>query len=386
LEPIKVVKRDGIEENFNINKIFNAVKSSASNCVSDYDAHNIATDITNRVSSKIVHDTSVEAIQDVVEKTLMSSKYKDIAKHYIAYRAERNRIREEKSNLIKEVEGLFNTDNEDVILENSNKDSNRIPTQRDLLAGVISKDYALNHLLPHRVTEAHKDGLLHYHDLDYSPMFGSYNCQLMGYEKMLKNGFKMGNVDIEQPRSIRTACTVLTQIMAQVASESYGGLTANNIDIVMAPYVTKSYNRYLEEAKKFNITDAEGYSKAKTEKEVYDAFQTVEYQINTLSTTNGQSPFSTLSFGLGTSWEERIIQQVILEVRIEGIGKRKKTPTFPKLCFVLKDGLNLKQGDPNYDIKQLAMKCQRKRIYPDLLNYDQVVKVTGSFKAPMGRR
>ncbi len=129
--------------------------------------------------------------------------------------------------------------------------------------------------------------------------------------------------------------------------------------------------------------DAEGYARARTEKECYDAFQSLEYEVNTLHTANGQTPFVTFGFGLGTSWESRLIQQSILRNRIAGLGKNRKTAVFPKLVFAIRDGLNHKFGDPNYDIKQLALECASKRMYPDILNYDQVVKVTGSFKTPM---
>lgn len=139
-------------------------------------------------------------------------------------------------------------------------------------------------------------------------------------------------------------------------------------------------------AEEWQIPDAEGYARARTEKECYDAFQSLEYEVNTLHTANGQTPFVTFGFGLGTSWESRLIQQSILRNRIAGLGKNRKTAVFPKLVFAIRDGLNHKFGDPNYDIKQLALECASKRMYPDILNYDQVVKVTGSFKTPMGCR
>lgn len=139
-------------------------------------------------------------------------------------------------------------------------------------------------------------------------------------------------------------------------------------------------------AQEWQIADKEAYANARTEKECYDAFQSLEYEVNTLHTANGQTPFVTFGFGLGTSKEARLIQRSILENRMAGLGKNRKTAVFPKLVFAIKDGLNHKFGDPNYDIKQLALECASKRMYPDILNYDQVVKVTGSFKTPMGCR
>lgn len=155
---------------------------------------------------------------------------------------------------------------------------------------------------------------------------------------------------------------------------------------MLAPFVTASYNKHRKTAEEWSIPDAEGYANSRTIKECYDAFQSLEYEVNTLHTANGQTPFVTFGFGLGTSWESRLIQESILRNRIAGLGKNRKTAVFPKLVFAIRDGLNHKKGDPNYDIKQLALECASKRMYPDILNYDQVVKVTGSFKTPMGCR
>ena len=261
-----------------------------------------------------------------------------------------------------------------------------IPTQRDLLAGIVAKHYARQHLLPRDVVQAHERGDIHYHDLDYSPFFPMFNCMLIDLKGMLTQGFKMGNAEIEPPKSISTATAVTAQIIAQVASHIYGGTTINRIDEVLAPFVTASYNKHRKTAEEWNIPDAEGYANSRTIKECYDAFQSLEYEVNTLHTANGQTPFVTFGFGLGTSWESRLIQESILRNRIAGLGKNRKTAVFPKLVFAIRDGLNHKKGDPNYDIKQLALECASKRMYPDILNYDQVVKVTGSFKTPMGCR
>ncbi len=213
-----------------------------------------------------------------------------------------------------------------------------------------------------------------------------FNCMLIDLEGMLTHGFKMGNAEIDTPKSILTATAVTAQIIAQVASHIYGGTTINRIDEVLAPYVTASYKKHKQVAEEWNIPEAETYARARTEKECYDAFQSLEYEVNTLHTANGQTPFVTFGFGLGDSWESRLIQQSILKNRIHGLGKNKKTAVFPKLVFAIKDGLNLKQDDPNYDIKKLALECASKRMYPDILNYDQIVKVTDSFKTPMGCR
>lgn len=288
--------------------------------------------------------------------------------------------------MLEEIRGLMAQTHTELLNENANKDGRVIPTQRDLLAGIVAKHYAKQFLLPTAVAEAHEKGELHFHDLDYAPFFPMFNCMLIDLEGMLTQGFKMGNADIDTPRSISTATAVTAQIIAQVASHIYGGTTVNRIDEVLAPYVTSSYQKHLQVARQWEIPDARAYARQRTEKECFDAFQSLEYEVNTLHTANGQTPFVTFGFGLGTSWESRLIQESILKNRLAGLGKNRKTAVFPKLVFAIKDGINHKAGDGNYDIKQLALACAAKRMYPDILNVEQVEAVTGSFKTPMGCR
>ncbi|EEY52716.1 ribonucleotide reductase of class III (anaerobic) large subunit [Vibrio cholerae CT 5369-93] len=331
-------------------------------------------------------EVHITEIQTLVENELMQGPYKALARSYIEYRHDRDVAREKQSKLTKEIEGLIQESNADLLNENANKDGKVIPTQRDLLAGIVAKHYAKTRILPRDVVQAHESGDIHYHDLDYAPFFPMFNCMLIDLKGMLTHGFKMGNAEIDTPKSISTATAVTAQIIAQVASHIYGGTTINRIDEVLAPYVTASYEKHLEIAREWDIHSPEAFAKARTEKECYDAFQSLEYEVNTLHTANGQTPFVTFGFGLGTSWESRLIQQSILKNRIAGLGKNRKTAVFPKLVFAIKDGLNHKAEDPNYDIKQLALECASKRMYPDILNYDKVVEVTGSFKTPMGCR
>lgn len=193
------------------------------------------------------------------------------------------------------------------------------------------------------------------------------NCMLVDFKGMLGNSFHLGNAELDSPKSITTACAVTAQIIAQVASHTYGGTSFNRIDEVLAPYVTASYNKHFNKGLQVYERDevkANEYAQELTEKECYDAFQGLEYEINTLHTANGQTPFCTLGFGLGESYEARLIQKCILKVRIDGLGKRHKTAVFPKLVFAIKKGLNFKKGDPNYDIKRLAVECATKRMYP----------------------
>lgn len=331
-------------------------------------------------------EVHIAEIQTLVENELMQGPYKALARSYIEYRHDRDVAREKQSKLTREIEGLIQESNADLLNENANKDGKVIPTQRDLLAGIVAKHYAKTRILPRDVVQAHEEGDIHYHDLDYAPFFPMFNCMLIDLKGMLTHGFKMGNAEIDTPKSISTATAVTAQIIAQVASHIYGGTTINRIDEVLAPYVTASYEKHLDIAREWEISNPEAFAKARTEKECYDAFQSLEYEVNTLHTANGQTPFVTFGFGLGTCWESRLIQQSILKNRIAGLGKNRKTAVFPKLVFAIKDGLNHKAEDPNYDIKQLALECASKRMYPDILNYDKVVEITGSFKTPMGCR
>ncbi|TKB57553.1 anaerobic ribonucleoside-triphosphate reductase [Ferrimonas aestuarii] len=381
-----VIKRDGCQVPFNSARIREAIGRAALAVDVKDDSYvlDLATQIESELTdSKEVH---IDEIQRLVENKLMAGAYKGVARAYIEYRHDRDVARETNSRLNKEIRGLVDQSNASLLHENANKDSKVIPTQRDLLAGIVAKHYATRHILPRDVVAAHEAGEIHYHDLDYAPFFPMFNCMLIDLDGMLTGGFKMGNAEIDVPKSISTATAVTAQIIAQVASHIYGGTTINRIDEVLAPYVTKSYEKHLEVANEWQIGDVEAYAKARVEKECYDAFQSLEYEVNTLHTANGQTPFVTFGFGLGTTWQSRLIQQSILKVRMVGLGKNHKTPVFPKLVFAIKDGLNHKSDDPNYDIKKLALECASKRMYPDILNYDKVVEVTGSFKTPMGCR
>lgn len=383
----EVIKRDGCRVSFDQNRIYQAVLT-ASEVVKEGGpvfARMITDHVCERFSNR--HEAvDIAEIQQAVENELMNTDLKAVARAYIEYRHDRDIQRSKRSALYKEIQGLVEQSSADILNENANKDAKVIPTQRDLLAGIVARQFAKQHMLPADVVAAHERGEIHYHDLDYSPFFGMFNCMLIDLDNMLSNGFKMGNAEIDTPHSIATATAVTAQIIAQVASHIYGGTTINRIDEVLAPYVEASYQKHLATANEWEIPKPEAYAHQRTAKECYDAFQSLEYEINTLHTSNGQTPFVTLSFGLGESWQSRLIQKSILRNRIDGLGINHKTAIFPKLVFTIKEGLNRQPTDPNYDVKQLALQCSARRMYPDILNYDQVVKVTGSFKAPMGCR
>lgn len=382
---IKVIKRDGTVVAFSFERIVHAVNSACAEC--GISSTRIGDDVAAKVYSVVseMSEVGITDIQNIVETQLMSVN-PEVAIRYIEYRHDRDIERDKKSKLNEEIRGLVEQSNTEILNENANKDAKVIPTQRDLLAGIVAKHYAKQHILPRDIVAAHERGEIHFHDLDYSPFFPMFNCMLIDIPGMLTRGFKMGNAEIETPKSITTAAAQVAQIIAQTASHIFGGTTIDAIDIALEPYVTKSYEKQLKIAHEWQIADAEKFARSRTEKECYDAFQALEYEVNTLHTANGQTPFVTFGFGLGTSWESRLIQQSILKIRIAGLGKNKKTAIFPKLVFAIRDGLNYKQGDQNYDIKKLALECASKRMYPDILNYDKVVEITGSFKSPMGCR
>ncbi|MEC5342599.1 anaerobic ribonucleoside-triphosphate reductase [Brenneria populi] len=385
MKPV-VIKRDGCQVPFDEIRIKEAVERAAQAAGiddSDYCA-TVAGAVAQQMQDK--RRVDIRDIQNAVENLLMSGKYKQLARTYIEYRHDRDIARERHGRLNQEIRGLVEQSNMALLNENANKDSKVIPTQRDLLAGIVAKHYAKQYILPRDVVLAHERGEIHYHDLDYSPFFPMFNCMLIDLDGMLTKGFKMGNAEIEPPKSISTATAVTAQIIAQVASHIYGGTTINRIDEILAPFVAASHEKHKAVAKEWNIPQADEYARTRTEKECYDAFQSLEYEVNTLHTANGQTPFVTFGFGLGTRWESRLIQESILRNRIAGLGKNHKTAVFPKLVFAVRDGLNRKPNDPNYSIKQLALECASKRMYPDILNYDRVVEVTGSFKTPMGCR
>lgn len=280
---------------------------------------------------------------------------------------------------------VYGTADKELLNSNANKDSTRVTVMKNLVAGEVAKSMAKS-LLPPMVYNAHRDGVIHFHDMDESPFYPMYNCCLVDLREMLENGFKMGNADIETPKSIATACAVTVQIIAQVASSQYGGVSLNRLDEILAPYVTKTYNKELSYNKRFMSNDkAVVAATERTLKEVADACQALEYEINTLFTSQGQTPFVTFGFGLGTSWQARAIQTGILNARIRGLGKEGRTAIFPKLVYMMDERINMRQGDTNYDIKKLAITCASKRNYPDVLNMAKL-RETGNGCTPMGCR
>lgn len=380
LTSVQVVKRDGTVTPFysyKINLVLNALNADEQTSQSVY--------VT--LLDALLNQTTVttKKIADLFVQGLVKANHEELAKVYRDYRQHDEEAFAEATNPQNKLEQLFDR-NSRIVHENANKDSHVFNTQRDLEAGVVSRALGLR-MLPDIVAKAHLRGDIHWHDLDYSPVTPETNCCLIDFDEMFKHGFKIGNAWVSSPRSIQTATAQMSQIIANVASLQYGGCSANRIDQLLEPYAKLNYEKHMKDAEEWIVPEKrEEFAREKTKKDIYDAMQALEYEINTLYSSQGQTPFTTINFGLGTSWIAREIQKAILKIRIKGLGKEHRTAIFPKLTFTIKRGLNLDPEDPNYDIKQLALECSTKRMYPDLLMYDKIKELTGSFKTPMGCR
>ncbi|HFK2848445.1 TPA: anaerobic ribonucleoside-triphosphate reductase [Enterococcus faecalis] len=392
LSTIKVVKRDGRLVTFDDQKIYDALIKAEQKIhdqvtpLTHQKVQSIVADVNREIAERFTNNVKIYEIQNIVEHTLLSNNEYALAEEYIHYRTQRDFERSKATDINVSIGKLINKD-QTVVNENANKDSDVFNTQRDLTAGIVGKSIGLK-MLPSHVANAHQKGDIHYHDLDYHPYTPMTNCCLIDFKGMLNNGFKIGNADVESPKSIQTATAQISQIIANVASSQYGGCSADRIDELLAPFAERNYEKHLADAQEWIEGEErqKAFARKKTKKDIFDAMQSLEYEINTLFTSNGQTPFTSLGFGLGTNWFEREIQRAILKIRINGLGIEKRTAIFPKLIFTIKRGVNAQPTDPNYDIKQLALECATKRMYPDVLNYDKIVELTGSFKVPMGCR
>ncbi|EGO2832862.1 anaerobic ribonucleoside-triphosphate reductase [Enterococcus faecalis] len=392
LSTIKVVKRDGRLVTFDDQKIYDALIKAEQKIhdqvtpLTHQKVQSIVADVNREIAERFTNNVKIYEIQNIVEHTLLSNNEYALAEEYIHYRTQRDFERSKATDINVSIGKLINKD-QTVVNENANKDSDVFNTQRDLTAGIVGKSIGLK-MLPSHVANAHQKGDIHYHDLDYHPYTPMTNCCLIDFKGMLNNGFKIGNADVESPKSIQTATAQISQIIANVASSQYGGCSADRIDELLAPFAERNYEKHLADAQEWIEGEErqKAFARKKTKKDIFDAMQSLEYEINTLFTSNGQTPFTSLGFGLGTNWFEREIQRAILQIRINGLGIEKRTAIFPKLIFTIKRGVNAQSTDPNYDIKQLALECATKRMYPDVLNYDKIVELTGSFKVPMGCR
>lgn len=386
IQQLLVKKRDGRTVPFESEKLYRSLESSNQNVTSPLRLAELK-QLQQVIEQELLGESvcSVERIRDLLATILLQVQQEELLAAYRRYARQKEQERLAALDINQAVQQLLDKDSR-LVHENANKDAEVFNTQRDLTAGIVGKAIGLK-LLPSHVANAHQKGDIHFHDLDYQPYTPMTNCCLIDFEGMLTQGFKIGNADVESPKSIQTATAQISQIIANVSSSQYGGCSADRIDQILAPYAELNFQKHLEEAEQWvQEGKAEDYAREKTKKDIYDAMQSLEYEINTLFTSNGQTPFTSLGFGLGTSWFEREIQKAILQIRIKGLGREGRTAIFPKLIFTLKKGLNLEPDSPNYDIKELAVECATKRMYPDILSYDKIVELTGSFKVPMGCR
>ncbi len=392
---MKVVKRDGHIVDFDRSKIVVAIQKANAEVepeekVTDAKIEEIVQGIENKKRKRIL----VEDIQDIIEQELMEDGKYILAKTYIIYRYTRELVR--KANTTDEsILSLIKNSNKDVMEENSNKNATVASTQRDLIAGEVSKDLTRRILLPEKISKAHDEGVLHFHDADYflQPIF---NCCLINIGDMLDNGTVMNGKLIESPKSFQVACTVTTQIIASVASSQYGGQSVDMIHL--GKYLRKSYEKYrkiFEENFSGKVDDdtLEAMIQERLNDELKSGVQTMQYQINTLMTTNGQSPFVTLFLHLDPNDEyieenARIIMEVLRQ-RLEGIKNEVGvyvTPAFPKLVYVLDECNNLSGGKYDY-ITEMAVKCSAKRMYPDYISAKKMREnYEGNVFSPMGCR
>ncbi|ACZ31318.1 anaerobic ribonucleoside-triphosphate reductase [Xylanimonas cellulosilytica DSM 15894] len=383
-----VIKRDGTRTTYDLRRVRDAIRPAWmrawDDAVDESELAAVVAAVDGEIFRRFPTDVKVYEIQAIVEQTLIETGHGDVAEIYATYRLEKDLRRKQAFSVEHQVGRL--TDSE-VANENANKDSRVFHVQRDRMAGSVAKARGLA-MLPPRVASAHIKGQIHFHDLDYSPYTPFNNCDLPNFADMLANGFTMGNAQVESPKSIETAASQLAQLIIAVSSSQYGGVTIETIDLLLAPYAEKSYQKHLATAAKWirDESDRDAYARDLTIKEIYDSAQTLLFNVNTTASTQGQTPFVSIGLGLGTSWLEREIQKAVFAVQEKGLGAEGRTPVFPKLIFTLKRGVNLEPTDPNYDIKQLAVRCATKRMYPDVVLYDNIVKITGSYKTAMGCR
>lgn len=386
-----VKKRNGNFSTFDKSKITIAIQKAMLEVNINTDK---AYDITKIVCDKIKDrsEISIEEIQDVIESTLMENNYPTVAKAYILYRDERKRARESHP-LDESVLGLLNLTNNEVMDENSNKNATLVSTQRDLIAGEISKHIAKTKMIPKDIVEAHEKGIIHIHDLDYYAN-AETNCELIPLNDLLEKGTVINKKLIRTPKSLRTASTLATQIAQQVSSVTYGGQTMSLSHL--APYVRVSENKIRKELKEEMDLTGTYLSEDKVEmivnkrlkKEIKDSVQTFNYQISTLNGCNGQSPFISLCMYLDENPEYKketaMLIEEFLNQRIEGMENEfgvASTPTFPKLLFFL-DEDNMYPDSKFYYLKQLAVKCTSLRMNPDYISVKKMKELYDGFVFP----
>ena len=397
---MKIIKRDGRKVEFDQSKIKDAILKAFKSV--DGEISNYAKIKSEKIAEYIQQiseerELTIDDIQNLVEKGLMSTKRKDVAKAYISYRQERDRLR---GNLIdKTIKEIVEGENEYWNTENSNKNAKIASTQRDYMAGAISEDLSRRELLPTEVVKAHDEGLIHFHDIDYFAQ-RIFNCCLINLEDMLQNGTVINKTMIEKPKSFSTACNIATQIIAVVASGQYGGQSISLAHL--APFVQSSREKIRKEVEnEYKLFDDENVYQSqaiinmiverRVREEIKRGVQTMQYQINTLNTSNGQTPFITVFMYLNEVKDEQtksdlaLIIEEVLNQRYLGVKNEVGvyiTPSFPKLIYVLEED-NIKEGTKYWYLTELAAKCTAKRLVPDYISEKIMKQVKGGYCFPV---
>lgn len=398
---MKIIKRDGRVAVFDFMRIMHAVLAAMEETEAGADC-DLAINIARKVEADCLamdQTPTVEQVQDMVERSLMSSDRKDAAKKYILYRAERTRQRDMKNAAIHQVRAKTNGTN--VENANANVDEHTYGGRKNEAAGILQKVIALDYNMSPEVAQAHRDGLIYQHDLDHYNV-GAHNCLMIDFQRLFRNGFKTRNCDVRPPTSFSTACQLVAVIMQLQSQCQYGGVGAVHIDTDLAPFVRMSYKRHLLDGVRYvyyvrdpgpnllrtlfnedsSLTDAGieyfnhypqavTYAKDMLEREGKQAAQALWHNLGTLESRAGaQVPFSSLNYGRDTSEEGRLVSRWFLEASLEGVGKHRNTSIFPISIFSYKRGINAGKEDPNYDLKQLAIKSMSRRIFPNFCNGD----------------
>lgn len=397
-----VIKRDGSTVPFDKNKIVTAIEKAMADTSAGVDK-----DISHKLADEIAtkpQDASVEEIQDMVENSLMDSDRKDVARAYIIYRDAHARRRDATSDQLRrynEIHRLVMGEDEDSKKENSNKDTRIAPTMRDYMAGFTCRELATEVIFPKDIAEAHKAGLIHIHDTDYSPVMPIFNCDLIDLEDMLQNGTVISKTLIEKPKSFRTACTVMTQIITQVASCQYGGDTVSLahispfIDVSRQKLRAEVYDELSNYECDVDLDKVRKIAEKRLKEEVKDGVQTIQYQLITMSTTNGQAPFTSMFMYLNEVPDGQprkdlaMLIEEILKQRIQGVKNEQGvciTTAFPKLLYVL-DEDNIHEDSEYWYLTKLAAECSAKRLVPDYISAKIMRKEKGGNVFPcMGCR
>lgn len=371
---ISVIKRNGNKVDFDKNKITEAILKANKDVQGRQKASvKLAKEIAKNIENFDKQKLTVEEIQDMVEKELMSAEKYDLAKAYILYREKRAMVRQSNTTDIS-IKELIDGTNDYWNTENSNKNAKVVTTQRDYLAGITSTDITRRFLLPEDVVKAHDEGIIHFHDADYFAQNALHNCELVNLNDMLQNGTVINGVMIEKPHRFITAATIATQIILAVTSSSYGGCTVTLSHL--APFVRDSYNRFLKRYQDRGLSEEQckEFAMQDTKKEIADGVQTFNYQVNSMTNTNGQAPFLSVCMYLGETEEYKeelaMIIEEFLNQRILGFKNEKGvyvTPAFPKLLYVLEED-NIHEDSKYWYLTELAAKCTAKRMVPDYIS------------------